>query len=165
MGADPERSVVNKWNQSWDVPNLFIVDGSVVATGGVVNPTPTISALALRAATFIRDNFRELSTTTRSMAACTGIMLQPPPAEPGAPVDEVDTPALLIDLDAPSAMVSTSWRRLRARCWRPSFDRTRRTHKSPGHRPPPNGTRRRRPKRTEGGSQRINASFRAARLS
>ena len=27
-------------------------------------------------------------------------MLQPPPAEPGAPVDEVDTPALLIDLDA-----------------------------------------------------------------
>jgi 2-methyl-1,2-propanediol dehydrogenase len=69
MGADPERSVVNKWNQSWDVPNLFIVDGSVVATGGVVNPTPTISALALRAATYIRDNFRELSMTTRSMAA------------------------------------------------------------------------------------------------
>src|SRR5271167_2172479 len=29
-----------------------------------------------------------------------GLMLQPPPAEPGAPVDEVDTPALLIDLDA-----------------------------------------------------------------
>src|ERR1700677_2211263 len=28
------------------------------------------------------------------------IMLQPPPAEPGAPIDEVDTPALLIDLDA-----------------------------------------------------------------
>jgi choline dehydrogenase-like flavoprotein len=69
MGADPEQSVVNKWKQSWDVPNLFIVDGSVVATGGVVNPTPTISALALRAATWIRDNFRDLSTTTRPMAA------------------------------------------------------------------------------------------------
>jgi choline dehydrogenase-like flavoprotein len=69
MGADPERSVVNKWNQSWDVPNLFIVDGSVVATGGVVNPTPTISALALRSATWIRDNFRDLSITTRPMAA------------------------------------------------------------------------------------------------
>jgi hypothetical protein len=41
----------------------------VVATGGVVNPTPTISALALRAATFIRDNFRKLSMTTRPMAA------------------------------------------------------------------------------------------------
>ena len=49
MGSDPQTSVVNKWNQTWEVPNLFIVDGSVLATGGVVNPTPTISALALRA--------------------------------------------------------------------------------------------------------------------
>jgi choline dehydrogenase-like flavoprotein len=69
MGADPESSVVNKWNQSWDVPNLFIVDGSVLATGGVVNPTPTISALALRAAGYIRDNFDTLSGTTRSAVA------------------------------------------------------------------------------------------------
>ena len=69
MGDDPETSVVNKWNQSWDVPNLFIVDGSVLATGGVVNPTPTISALALRAASYIRDNVLELSRTTRSVAA------------------------------------------------------------------------------------------------
>ena len=61
MGADPQTSVVNKWHQSWDVPNLFIMDGSVLATGGVVNPTSTISALALRAAEHIRDNFRELS--------------------------------------------------------------------------------------------------------
>jgi choline dehydrogenase-like flavoprotein len=69
MGSDPETSVVNKWNQSWDVPNLFIVDGSVLATGGVVNPTPTISALALRAAGYIRDNFRELKGSTRPIAA------------------------------------------------------------------------------------------------
>jgi choline dehydrogenase-like flavoprotein len=68
MGADPETSVVNKWQQSWDVPNLFVVDGSVLATGGTVNPTPTISALALRAATHIRDNFRELSGATRAAA-------------------------------------------------------------------------------------------------
>lgn len=69
MGADPETSVVNKWHQTWDVPNLFIMDGSVLATGGVVNPTPTISALALRAATYIRDNFETLSRTTRSSMA------------------------------------------------------------------------------------------------
>ncbi len=69
MGADPASSVVNKWHQSWDVPNLFIVDGSVLPTGGVVNPTPTISALALRAAEYIRDNFQELSRTTRSAVA------------------------------------------------------------------------------------------------
>ena len=66
MGADPETSVVNKWHQAWDVPNLFIMDGSVLTTGGVVNPTPTISALALRAAEYIRDNFAALSTTTRA---------------------------------------------------------------------------------------------------
>lgn len=60
MGADPETSVVNKWAQCWDVPNMFIVDGSILTTGGVVNPTPTVSALALRTAAYIRDNFRNL---------------------------------------------------------------------------------------------------------
>lgn len=68
MGADPELSVVDKWHRSWDVPNLFIMDGSVLPTGGVVNPTPTISALALRAAGYIRDNFRELSSATQSQS-------------------------------------------------------------------------------------------------
>ena len=68
-GESPESSVVNRWNQAWDVPNLFIVDGSTFATGGVVNPTPTVSALALRAAEHLRDNFRELRSATRPLAA------------------------------------------------------------------------------------------------
>jgi choline dehydrogenase-like flavoprotein len=63
MGADPKTSVVNQWGQSWDVPNLFLVDGSVLPTGGAVNPTPTISALALRTAEHIRDHFAELAGT------------------------------------------------------------------------------------------------------
>ena len=53
MGDDPERSVVNKWHQSWEVPNLYVVDGSSFPTGGVVNPTSTVTALALRAARHI----------------------------------------------------------------------------------------------------------------
>ena len=65
MGADPESSVVDKWNRSWDVPNLYIVDGSVLATGGVVNPTATICALALRAAEHLRDGFRDLGRAGR----------------------------------------------------------------------------------------------------
>jgi choline dehydrogenase-like flavoprotein len=69
MGKTPDMSVVNKWNQAWDVPNLFIIDGSVFTTGGVVNPTPTVTALALRAAEHIRDNFRDLRGTTRPLAA------------------------------------------------------------------------------------------------
>jgi choline dehydrogenase-like flavoprotein len=50
MGSDAETSVTNGWHQSWDVPNLYIVDGSSLVTGGVVNPTTTVCALALRAA-------------------------------------------------------------------------------------------------------------------
>lgn len=53
MGNDPTDSVVNKWGQSHDVDNLFVVDGSVFVTGAAVNPTPTIQALALRTADHI----------------------------------------------------------------------------------------------------------------
>jgi 2-methyl-1,2-propanediol dehydrogenase len=69
MGKTPDMSVVNKWHQCWDVPNLYIIDASVFTTGGVVNPTPTVCALALRAAEHLRDNFRDLRGTTRPLAA------------------------------------------------------------------------------------------------
>jgi choline dehydrogenase-like flavoprotein len=49
MGDDPATSVVDRWGMCHDVPNLGIIDGSVFVTAGGVNPTPTISALALRA--------------------------------------------------------------------------------------------------------------------
>ena len=100
MGASPESSVVNRWHQAWDVPNLFILDGSTFATGGVVNPTPTLSALALRAAEHLRDNFRDLSRRPARWRPDPRHGSAQPLAEPGAPVDEIDTPALIIDLDA-----------------------------------------------------------------
>ncbi len=50
MGNDPATSVVDEWNRSHDVPNLYVVDGSCFVTSGGVNPTSTICALALRAA-------------------------------------------------------------------------------------------------------------------
>jgi choline dehydrogenase-like flavoprotein len=50
MGHDPTLSVVNAWNRTHDVPNLFVVDGSSFTTAAGVNPTSTIGALALRAA-------------------------------------------------------------------------------------------------------------------
>ena len=55
MGIDPERSVVNEWGRSHDVKNLFIVDGSVFVTGGGVNPTSTIQAVAL----YIADQMKQ----------------------------------------------------------------------------------------------------------
>jgi choline dehydrogenase-like flavoprotein len=68
MGADAESSVVNKWHQSWEVPNLYVCDGSSFTTGGVVNPTSTVTALALRSARNLAANFRELSRATKVMA-------------------------------------------------------------------------------------------------
>lgn len=58
MGSDPLTSVVDSWNRSHDVPNLFVVDGSVMPTSGPVNPTGTVAALALRAADGIIKNRR-----------------------------------------------------------------------------------------------------------
>lgn len=56
MGADPAASVIDADHRAHDVPNLLIVDGSAMPTGGVVNPTSTICALALRAAERLRDS-------------------------------------------------------------------------------------------------------------
>jgi len=54
MGANAGDSVVDQWCRSWDVPNLFVCDGSVLPTQGSANPALTISALAARAADWIR---------------------------------------------------------------------------------------------------------------
>jgi choline dehydrogenase-like flavoprotein len=55
MGRDPRRSVVDPYGRSHDIPNLFVVDGSVMVTGGGVNPTASIAALALRTARHLAD--------------------------------------------------------------------------------------------------------------
>ena len=59
MGNDPRTSVVNAWGRAHDVPNLFIVDGSLMVTGGAVNPTASITALALRTAEHIVATARD----------------------------------------------------------------------------------------------------------
>jgi choline dehydrogenase-like flavoprotein len=50
MGSDPARSVVDCEHRCWDVPNLFIADGSVMPTQGSANPALTIMALSSRLA-------------------------------------------------------------------------------------------------------------------
>jgi len=37
MGNDPRTSVLNKWNQSHDIKNLFVVDGSAFVSSGWQN--------------------------------------------------------------------------------------------------------------------------------
>ena len=66
MGTEPATSVVDRWGAAHDVPNLFLVDGSVFVTAAGVNPTPTIQALALRTAEYLTREGRNLATGSKS---------------------------------------------------------------------------------------------------
>ena len=69
MGDDPETSVVDRWNRCHDIPNMYIVDGSVFVTSSSVNPSATIAALALRAAEHIVSSRRDSPRRAREVAA------------------------------------------------------------------------------------------------
>jgi gluconate 2-dehydrogenase alpha chain len=45
MGTSPETSVVNKYLQHWDIPNLFVIGGSAFPQNAAPNPTLTVMAL------------------------------------------------------------------------------------------------------------------------
>ena len=53
MSAKPEDGVCDKFGRTWDVDNLFIMDGSVMPTQGSANPGLTIQALAARTADYL----------------------------------------------------------------------------------------------------------------
>ena len=50
MGTKPTNSVLNKYNQVWDAPNVFVTDGSCMASTACQNPSLTYMALTARAA-------------------------------------------------------------------------------------------------------------------
>jgi choline dehydrogenase-like flavoprotein len=52
MGLDPRTSVLNKWNQVWDAPNVFVTDGACMVSTACQNPSLTYMALTARAADF-----------------------------------------------------------------------------------------------------------------
>lgn len=49
MGQDPETSFLNAYNQSHEVPNLFVTDGSAMTSSGHMSPSLTYMALTARA--------------------------------------------------------------------------------------------------------------------
>jgi choline dehydrogenase-like flavoprotein len=55
MGDEPATSVVNSYGAAHDVRNLRIIDGSIFPTAGAMNPTSTITALALRCVEELAD--------------------------------------------------------------------------------------------------------------
>ena len=48
MGSTADDSVTNEYGCTWDIPNLWICDGSLFPTSGGANPSLTIQALACR---------------------------------------------------------------------------------------------------------------------
>lgn len=77
MGNTPEDSVTNKYNQTWEVPNLFITDGSSLTTGGAVNPTSTIGAIATRAAEYIKQHYQDIVEQSKTPANADAPSLAP----------------------------------------------------------------------------------------
>jgi choline dehydrogenase-like flavoprotein len=59
MGDNPKISVLNEFNQSWDVKNLIVCDGASFTSGSHKNPTVTIMALAWRAAEHLLDQMKK----------------------------------------------------------------------------------------------------------
>jgi choline dehydrogenase-like flavoprotein len=58
MGRDPKTSVLNRWNQTWDVPNLFVTDGACMTSSGNQNPSLTYMALTARACHYAVEEMR-----------------------------------------------------------------------------------------------------------
>jgi choline dehydrogenase-like flavoprotein len=59
MGRDPATSVLNGWCQAHDVPNLFITDGSFMASSACQNPSLSYMAFSARAAEYATELLAE----------------------------------------------------------------------------------------------------------
>jgi gluconate 2-dehydrogenase alpha chain len=57
MGTDPRTSVVNRYLQSWDVPNLFVMGACAFPQNPGYNPTGTVGALTFWAARAIKEQY------------------------------------------------------------------------------------------------------------
>jgi gluconate 2-dehydrogenase alpha chain len=57
MGSNPSNSVINRYSQSWDVPNLFVMGASAFPQNIGYNPTGLLAALAYFSAGKIRESY------------------------------------------------------------------------------------------------------------
>jgi len=57
MGSDPKTSALNRYLQSWDVPNLFVMGATAFPQNAGYNPTGTVGALAYWSAAAIRSMY------------------------------------------------------------------------------------------------------------
>ena len=59
MGNDPKKSVLNAWNQTHDVKNLFVTDGACFVSSACQNPTLTMMAITVRACDHLIERFKK----------------------------------------------------------------------------------------------------------
>jgi choline dehydrogenase-like flavoprotein len=57
MGTKPKNSVLNRFNQTWDVDNIFVTDGAAWVSSGCQNPTLTMMAVTVRACDYITKEY------------------------------------------------------------------------------------------------------------
>lgn len=61
MGKDPKTSVLNKWNQLHEVPNVYVTDGAAMTSSACQNPSLTYMALTARAASHAVEELKKMS--------------------------------------------------------------------------------------------------------
>jgi choline dehydrogenase-like flavoprotein len=59
MGKDPKTSVLNKWNQVHDAPNVFVTDGACMTSSACQNPSLTYMALTARATDYAVNELKK----------------------------------------------------------------------------------------------------------
>jgi choline dehydrogenase-like flavoprotein len=62
MGDDPRTSVLNRYNRSHDVRNLWVLDGASFTSISEKNPTLTVVAVAIRASDYLAEAMRKMET-------------------------------------------------------------------------------------------------------
>jgi choline dehydrogenase-like flavoprotein len=58
MGADPKKSVLNQFQQTHDIKNLFVMDASGFTSNPCQNPTLTIMALCVRSCDYLMSELK-----------------------------------------------------------------------------------------------------------
>lgn len=58
MGKDPKTSLLNKWNQLHNCPNVFVTDGACMTSTSTQNPSLTFMALTARAIDYAIQHFK-----------------------------------------------------------------------------------------------------------
>jgi choline dehydrogenase-like flavoprotein len=58
MGTDPGKSVLNPYNQCWDVNNLFVTDGASFVTNGMAGPALSVMAVTARACAYMVKEYK-----------------------------------------------------------------------------------------------------------